>query len=203
MSLCQPTSEDIKQHKSRRQTELKGDTGNRFCFVSFSGTGTSSGGRCSRSPTLVWLPSRWALDWASSSSASRTAARCPRWVTGLLVNTSRGPLQGGSGVQPPQGPLQGVQGGSLGHLPIRLENRCKVSKVGHWVTCPSVSRTAAFNPGWVTGSLVLPCQGPLLSIQGGSLGHLSICVKDRCFQSRVGHWVTCPSVSRTTVRWPR
>ena len=109
----------------------------------------------------------------------------------------------GSFVQPPQGPLQGVQGGSLGHLPIHLENRCKVSKVGHWVTCPSVSRTAAFNPGWVTGSLVLSCQGPLLSIQGGSLGHLSICVKDRCFQSRVGHWVTCPSVSRTTVRWPR
>ena len=84
----------------------------------------------------------------------------------------------GSLVHPPQGPLQGVQGGS-------------------GVTCPSVLKDAA---RWVTVPLVHPSQGTLQGVQGGSLGHLSIRAKGR---GKVGHCSTCPSVSRDAARCPR
>ena len=47
-----------------------------------------------------------------------------------------------------------VLGLGLGFVLIRLKDHCKVSKVGHGVTCPSVLKDAA---RWVTGSLVHPC----------------------------------------------
>ena len=87
---------------------------------------------------------------------------------------------------PPQGPLQGVQGGSLS---IRVKDRCKVSKVGqgslsiHVLSIHVKDRCKVSKVGQGSFAHSLKDRCKVSKVGQGSFVHS---LKDRCKVSKVG-----------------